>query len=406
MKRKQKRFFQYIAQGNQVTQIIIGLIAGILMAGLFPNAAKSVSLLGTFFIGALKATAPALVLILVMSSIANHKIGQETDISPIISLYFIGTFLAACVAVVGSMMFPSTLRLVVSEVHLPSPENILDVLQGVLMNMVTNPINALQNANYIGILTWAVILGISLRYSKTSTKLALQDMAGAVTQVIRVIIRFSPIGIFGLVSSTIATTGFDALLSYAHLLSVLIGCMFFVAFVVNPLIVYLKIRRNPYPLVLVCLRESAITAFFTRSSTANIPINMAICRRMNLNEDTYSISIPLGAIINAGGAAVTITVLTLATVNTLGINVDLPTIFLLSVISAIAACGASGVVGGSLLLIPVGCSMFGISNEISMQVVAIGMIIGVLQDSVETALNSSTDVLFTAAVCQTKSDSQ
>ncbi|CDG89159.1 sodium:serine/threonine symporter [Xenorhabdus bovienii str. puntauvense] len=382
-----------------MTQIIIGLIAGILLAWLAPDVAKSTNLLGELFIGALKAVAPILVLVLVISSIANHKIGHKTNIRPILLLYIVGTFLAACVAVVGSMMFPSTLKLVVSEVQLSSPGNIIEVLKGVLINIVTNPISALLNANYIGILTWATGLGIALRYSKESTKSLIQDIAEAVTQIVRVVIRFSPIGIFGLVSSTIATTGFDALLSYAQLLLILIGCMIFVALVVNPIIVYLKIRHNPYPLVFSCLRESAITAFFTRSSAANIPVNMAMCRRMNLNEDTYSISIPLGAIINAGGAAVTITVLTLAAVNTLGINVDLPTAILLSVISSIAACGASGVVGGSLLLIPLGCSMFGISNEIAMQVVAVGMIIGVLQDSVETALNSSTDVLFTAAVC-------
>ncbi|PHM58186.1 C4-dicarboxylate transporter DctA [Xenorhabdus hominickii] len=318
----------------------------------------------------------------------------------ILFLYIIGTFLAACVAVFGSMLFPSTLRLMVNDIQISPPENIIEVLKGVLLNVVANPIDALLNANYIGILVWSAGIGIALRHGKESTKFIVQDLAEAVTKILRVVIRFAPIGIFGLVSATIATTGFDVLLGYVQLLSVLLGCMILVALVINPLIVFWKTRRNPYPLVFTCLRESGITAFFTRSSAANIPVNMAMCRRMNLNEDTYSISIPLGAIINMGGAAVTITVLTLAAVNTLGISVDLPMAILLSVVSAVAACGTSGIVGGSLLLIPLACSMFGISNEIAMQVVAVGLIIGVLQDSAETGLNSSTDVLFTAAACQ------
>ncbi|MDX7990563.1 serine/threonine transporter SstT [Xenorhabdus littoralis] len=400
MEKQQKGFVQYIMRGSLVTQISIGLIAGILLAWSVPSAAKSVGILGTLFVGALKAAAPVLVWVLVMSSIASHKIGQKSSVRPLLFLYIIGTFLAACVAVAGSMLFPSTLQLVVNDMQISPPENIIEVLKGVLLNVVANPIDALLNANYIGILAWSTGLGIALRHGKESTKSMVQDLAEAVTQVLRVIIRFAPIGIFGLVSATIATTGFDALLDYVQLLVVLLGCMIFVALVINPLIVFWKIRRNPYPLVFSCLRESGVTAFFTRSSTANIPVNMEMCRRMNLNEDTYAISIPLGAIINMGGAAVTITVLTLAAVNTLGISVDLPTAILLSIVSAVAACGTSGVVGGSLLLIPLGCSMFGISNEIAMQVVAVGMIIGVVQDSVETALNSSTDVLFTAAACQ------
>ncbi|MDX7997966.1 serine/threonine transporter SstT [Xenorhabdus sp. Reich] len=400
MEKQQKGFMQYIMRGSLVTQISIGLIAGILLAWSVPSAAKSVGILGTLFVGALKAAAPVLVWVLVMSSIASHKIGQKSSVRPVLFLYIIGTFLAACVAVAGSMLFPSTLQLVVNDMQISPPENIIEVLKGVLLNVVANPIDALLNANYIGILAWSTGLGIALRHGKESTKSMVQDLAEAVTQVLRVIIRFAPIGIFGLVSATIATTGFDALLDYVQLLVVLLGCMIFVALVINPLIVFWKIRRNPYPLVFSCLRESGVTAFFTRSSAANIPVNMEMCRRMNLNEDTYAISIPLGAIINMGGAAVTITVLTLAAVNTLGISVDLPTAILLSIVSAVAACGTSGVVGGSLLLIPLGCSMFGISNEIAMQVVAVGMIIGVVQDSVETALNSSTDVLFTAATCQ------
>ncbi|ETS32944.1 serine/threonine transporter SstT [Photorhabdus temperata] len=402
---KQKRgFVHYIAQGSLVKQILVGLIAGILLAWLAPSAAKSVSLLGTLFVGALKAIAPVLVWVLVMSSIANHKEGQKTNIRPILVLYILGTFSAALVAVVGSSMFPSQLVLVVNNAQMSPPENIMEVMKGILINVVDNPVNALLNGNYVGILAWAIGLGIVLRHAKDSTKSLIHDMSEAVTQVVRVVIRCAPVGIFGLVSSTIAETGFNTLLGYAQLLVVLLGCMLVIAFVVNPLIVYWKIRRNPYPLVFACLRESGVTAFFTRSSAANIPVNMAMCRRMNLHEDTYSVSIPLGATINMEGAAVTVPVLTLAAVNTLGIPVDLPTALLLSVVSAICACGSSGIAGGSLLLIPLACSMFGISNEIAMQVVAVGLVIGVLQDSAETSLNSSTDVLFTAAVCQAEDD--
>ncbi|OTA20184.1 C4-dicarboxylate transporter DctA [Xenorhabdus beddingii] len=404
MEKRQKGFVQYLVQGSLVKQILIGLILGVLLAWLAPSAAKSVALLGTLFVGALKAVAPVLVWVLVMSSIANHKTGQKTNIRPILFLYLIGSFFAAVVAVIGSMLFPSTLTLVTNDIQMSPPENIIEVLKGVLLNVVANPINAILEGNYVGILAWSIGLGVALRHANESTKLLIHDLSGAVTQIVRVVIRLAPIGIFGLVSSTIATTGFEALLNYAHLLTVLLGCMIIVALVVNPLIVYWKIRRNPYPLVFACLRESGVTAFFTRSSAANIPVNMAMCRRMNLHEDTYSVSIPLGATINMAGAAVTITVLTLAAVNTLGMVVDIPTAILLSVVSVIGACGSSGVAGGSLLLIPLACSMFGISNEVAMQVVAVGFIIGVLQDSTETGLNSSTDVLFTAAACQAEDD--
>ncbi|MEQ2024441.1 serine/threonine transporter SstT [Xenorhabdus szentirmaii] len=400
MAKQQKGFVQYIAQGSLVKQILIGLILGILLASLAPEAAKFVGLLGTLFVGALKAVAPVLVWILVMSSIANHKMGQKSNIRPILFLYVIGTLAAAVVAVIGSVLFPSTLVLNVNEAEISPPQNIGEVLKGLLINVVANPIDALLNGNYVGILAWSISLGIALRHANESTKLLMQDLSTAVTQIVRIVIRLAPVGIFGLVASTIATTGFDVLLSYVHLLAVLIGCMVVVALIVNPLIVYWKIRRNPYPLVFECLRESGVTAFFTRSSAANIPVNMAMCRRMNLDEDTYSVSIPLGATVNMTGAAVTITVLTLAAVYTLGIPVDVPTALLLSVVSAVAACGSSGVAGGSLLLIPLACSMFGISNEIASSVIGVGMVIGVLQDSAETGLNSSSDVLFTAAACQ------
>ncbi|HEK2898127.1 serine/threonine transporter SstT [Proteus terrae] len=399
MDKQQSRVFGLFFKGSLVKQILVGLVAGILLAWLAPEAAKMMSLLGTLFISALKAVAPILVWVLVMASIANHRQGQKSNIRPVLILYLLATFFAALTAVVASFMFPSVLTLVVNESQLSPPENIAEVLKGVLINVVANPVDALINGNYMGILAWSIGLGLALRHAKDTTKALTQDLADAVTNVVRVVIRLAPIGIFGLVSSTIATTGFEVLAGYLQVLVVLLGCMLFVALVVNPLIVFWKIRSNPYPLVWACLRESGVTAFFTRSSAANIPVNMAMCRRMNLNEDTYSVSIPLGATINMGGAAITITILTLAAVNTLGMPVDVPTALLLSLVAAICACGASGVAGGSLLLIPLACSMFGISNDIAMQVVAVGVMIGVLQDSAETALNSSTDVLFTATVC-------
>ncbi|CNG91449.1 serine/threonine transporter SstT [Yersinia enterocolitica] len=400
MEKTQSGFIGFIIRGSLVKQILVGLIAGIILALVSTQAALAVGLLGTLFVGALKAVAPVLVLMLVMASIANHKQGQKTSIRPILFLYLLGTFSAALIAVVVSFIFPSTLILATHTADITPPSGITEVLKGLLNSIIANPIHALLNANYIGILAWAVGLGIALRHAADTTKALINDMSDAVTKVVRVVIRFAPLGIFGLVTSTMAETGFGVLLGYAHLLVVLIGCMLVVALIVNPLIVYWKIRSNPYPLVFACLRESGVTAFFTRSSAANIPVNMEMCKKMNLHEDTYSVSIPLGATINMAGAAITITVLTLAAVHTLGIPVDLPTALLLSVVAAICACGASGVAGGSLLLIPLACGMFGIPNEIAMQVVAVGFIIGVLQDSAETALNSSTDVIFTAAACQ------
>jgi serine/threonine transporter len=394
------RLFRRLAQGSLVKQILIGLVLGILLAWLSKPAAEATGLLGTLFVGALKAVAPVLVLVLVMASIANHKQGQKTSIRPILILYLFGTFAAALTAVVVSFLFPSSLHLVTGTTDITPPSGIVEVMRGLLMSMVSNPIDALLNANYIGILVWAVALGFMLRHAGDTTKNLINDFAEAITRIVRAVIRFAPIGIFGLIASTIASTGFDALWGYAQLLVVLIGCMFFVALVINPLMVWYKIRRNPYPLVFACLRESGVTAFFTRSSAANIPVNMSMCEKLKLDRDTYSVSIPLGATINMAGAAITITVLTLAAVHTLGIEVDLFTALLLSVVAAMGACGASGVAGGSLLLIPLACNMFGIPNDIAMQVVAVGFIIGVLQDSCETALNSSTDVLFTAAACQ------
>ncbi|MEH0887065.1 serine/threonine transporter SstT [Enterobacter sp. UNJFSC 003] len=392
--------FARLSRGSLVKQILVGLVLGVALALISKPAAEATGLLGTLFVGALKAVAPVLVLTLVMASIANHQQGQKTNIRPILWMYLLGTFSAALTAVVVSFIFPSTLQLTTGATDITPPAGIVEVMHGLLMSIVANPIHALINANYIGILVWAVGLGFALRHSNDTTKNLITDVSNAVTFIVTVVIRFAPIGIFGLVASTLATTGFGALWGYAQLLLVLIGCMAVVALVINPLLVFVQTRRNPYPLVLMCLRESGVTAFFTRSSAANIPVNMSLCEKLNLDRDTYSVSIPLGATVNMAGAAITITVLTLAAVNTLGIPVDLPTALLLSVVAALCACGASGVAGGSLLLIPLACNMFGIPNEIAMQVVAVGFIIGVLQDSCETAINSSTDVMFTAAVCQ------
>ncbi|CAH8191526.1 MULTISPECIES: serine/threonine transporter SstT [Vibrio] len=392
--------FARFARGNLVLQILTGIVLGGLLATISPDYAQSAGLLGNLFVGALKAVAPILVFILVAASIANQKKNQHTYMRPIVVLYLVGTFTAALTAVVLSFMFPTTLTLVAGAEGTTPPQGIAEVLNTLLFKLVDNPVNALMSANYIGILAWAVGLGLALHHASATTKAVFEDLSHGVSQIVRFIIRLAPFGIFGLVASTFATTGFEALAGYANLLFVLLSAMLVIALVVNPIIVYVKTRQNPYPLVFQCLRESGVTAFFTRSSAANIPVNMALCEKLKLDEDTYSVSIPLGATINMAGAAITITVLTLAAVNTVGIEVDLMTALLLSVVAAVSACGASGVAGGSLLLIPLACGLFGISNDVAMQVVAVGFIIGVIQDSAETALNSSTDVVFTAAVCQ------
>lgn len=389
-----------LANGSLVLQILLGIAAGVILASFSQDAAKQVAFLGSLFVGALKAIAPILVFILVASSIANQKKNTQTNMRPIVVLYLFGTFAAALTAVVLSSIFPTNLVLVAGIEGTSPPQGIGEVINTLLFKLVDNPVNALMTGNYIGILAWGVGLGLALHHANDSTKQVFADMSHGISQMVRFIIRLAPIGIFGLVAATFAETGFAAIAGYAQLLAVLLSAMAIIALIVNPLIVYVKIKRNPYPLVLRCLRESGVTAFFTRSSAANIPVNMALCEKLNLNKDTYSVSIPLGATINMGGAAITITVLTLAAVHTLGIQVDLPTALLLSVVAAISACGASGVAGGSLLLIPLACSLFGISNDIAMQVVAVGFIIGVIQDAAETALNSSTDVIFTAAACE------
>ncbi len=399
---KENSLLYKYANGNLVLQIIVGIVLGILVGFFSKELASTVSILGSLFVGALKAIAPILVFVLVSTAIATKQIGVETRIKPIITLYLIGTFLAALVAVLASFLFPTSLVLLdAANTNLAPPDSVITVLKGVLFNMVDNPVNALQTGNFIGILVWAIALGVAMHYSSNETKNVFFDVSTGITKIVKFIIRLAPFGIFGLVANTIAQTGFSALLSYGKLLAVLVGTMLFIAFVVNPIIVFIKTKSNPFPLVLTCIKESGITAFFTRSSAANIPVNLNLCKKLDLDENTYSVSIPLGATTNMAGAAVTITILTLATVNTLGIPVDIGTALLLSVISALAACGASGVAGGSLLLIPLACSLFGISNDIALQVVAIGFVIGVVQDSLETALNSSTDVVFTAA-CASK----
>ena len=389
-----------LANGSLVLQILFGIIAGIIVATFSESTAQNVAFLGELFVGALKAIAPILVFILVAASIANQKKNAKTNIRPIVILYLFGTFSAAVTAVLMSFAFPTTLALSLDAAQASPPEGIGEVIHTLLFQLVDNPVNAVMTGNYIGILAWGVGLGLALHHATDSTKQVFADVSHGISQMVRFIIRLAPIGIFGLVAATFATTGFAAIAGYIHLLLVLLGAMAIMALVINPAIVYFKIRRNPYPLVFTCIRESGVTAFFTRSSAANIPVNMALCEKLKLHEDTYSVSIPLGATINMGGAAITITILTLAAANTMGIEVDILTAILLSVVAGVSACGASGVAGGSLLLIPLACSLFGISNDVAMQVVAIGFIIGVIQDSAETGLNSSTDVIFTAAACE------
>lgn len=393
--------FAALVRLSLVTKIIIAIILGIAVAIFFPNVAPSLSLLGDLFIKALKSVAPILVFVLVLSSISNFKVGgvHDSKIKPIMVMYAVGMFLSALTAVVASNIFPSTLFLdLPAQAELQPPGSLIEILKNLLLSFVANPIVALSEANFIGILAWAVVLGIAFRHATDTSKIFLTDAANAVNKVIRIVISFAPFGIFGLVAVTFAEAGLDTLTSYAHLLTVLIGTMFFVALVINPIMVAFVTRTNPYPLVFQCIRESGITAFFTRSSAANIPVNLDLAKRLGVTDSTASVAIPLGAAINMAGASVTISILTLATVNTLGISVDFSTMLILSIVATISACGASGVAGGSLLLIPVACGLFNISTDIAMQVVAIGMVISVLQDSTETALNSSTDVLFTAAV--------
>ena len=365
-----------------VKRIVIGLVIGGVLGVAVPNI-EVVELLGTLFVSALKGVAPILVFFLVISALANARAAGSMKT-------------VVLVAVVASFLFPIELTLSAPAADQSSPSGIGEVLGALVMNVVSNPVDALMNANYIGILAWAVVLGIALRAASQSTKDVFASVSDAVSQVVRWVISLAPFGILGLVYTTVSANGLEIFTEYGQLLLVLVGCMLFIAFVTNPLLVFWGIRKNPYPLVLRCLKDSGITAFFTRSSAANIPVNMELCRKLGLDKDNYSVSIPLGATINMAGAAVTISVMAMAAAHTMGVSIDLPTAVILSALAAVSACGASGVAGGSLLLIPLACSLFGIGNDVAMQVVAIGFIIGVVQDSCETALNSSSDVLFTA----------
>lgn len=391
-----KQLFEKWCRISLILRIAIGLVIGAALGILAPQLVL-VSWLGSLFVGALRAVAPILVFVLVMSSLANSKGGAGANMRTVIVLYMASTFLAAFVATAASFLFPQVLKLTETAVSNTAPQGIMEVIQNLLLNMVANPVSSIANGNYIGILAWAVVFGVALKKASDATKKQLTDISNAVNQAVQWIINLAPFGILGLVFDTVSENGLNVFTDYGKLLVLLVGCMLFISLVTNPLMAYFCMRKNPYPLVFTCLKESGITAFFTRSSAANIPMNMALCKKLGLNEDHYSVSIPLGATINMDGAAITITIMTLAAANTVGVAVDLPSALVLSIVAALAACGASGVAGGSLLLIPLACSLFGISNEVAMQVVAVGFIIGVIQDSVETALNSSSDVLMTAS---------
>jgi serine/threonine transporter len=390
-------FFEKLKSTSLVSQILIAIILATILASFSPETAITFSMLGSLFVSALKAVAPVLVLVLVTAAIANQKVNSSAELKPIISLYLIGTVSAALVAVLLSFAFPTTLTLDLAGANANPPQQLTEVLTTLAFKVVENPVTAITTGNFIAVLAWGLGLGFSLKHATPSTKAMVHDLSEAISSIVRLVIRFAPLGIFGLVANTIATTGFTAIAQYGHLVAVLLAAMSIIALIVNPIIVFIITKKNPYPLVFTCLRESGITAFFTRSSAANIPVNMALCKKLALHEETYSVSIPLGATINMAGAAITITVLSLAAASSLNIDVSFGTAILLSIVAAISACGASGVAGGSLLLIPLACSLFGINNDIAMQIVAIGFIIGVIQDSAETALNSSTDVVFSAA---------
>ena len=390
-----KRIIRAWNKASLIKRILIGMLLGASLGLLFPSL-SGLGILGDLFVGGLKAIAPVLVFTLVANALSQHQKGQDTNMKTVIFLYLLGTFAAALVAVLASFLFPVQITLSSASTEIAPPDGIGQVLSNLLLNLVDNPLNAVVKANYIGILSWAVVFGLAMREASKNSKELLKTMAGVTSKIVEWIINLAPFGIMGLVFKTISDKGITSLANYGILLGLLIATMVFVALVINPLIAFLFMRKNPYPLVFKCLRVSGITAFFTRSSAANIPVNMKLCQDLGLNPDTYSVSIPLGSTINMAGAAVTINILTLAAVNTLGISVDFGTAFVLSVVAAISACGASGIAGGSLLLIPVACSLFGISNDVAMQVVGVGFVIGVIQDSCETALNSSTDVLFTA----------
>ena len=391
-----KRFISTWNRTSLIKRIAIGVVIGAVLGLLVPKFTV-IGLLGDMFVGGLKAIAPLLVFSLVANALSQTREGQQSNMKTVIVLYLFGTFAAALTAVISHYIFPISLKLgAAAATKATAPQGVGEVFKDLLLKMVDNPVNALAQANYIGVLVWAVVFGFAMRAASNHTKDLLNTLAEVTSQIVRWIINLAPFGILGLVFNTISENGVGVLADYGVLILVLVGTMAFVALVVNPIIAFVMMGKNPFPLVFRCLKDSGITAFFTRSSAANIPVNLQLCKDLGLNPDTYSVSIPLGSTINMAGAAVTINVLTLAAVTTLGIQVDFATALILSVVSAISACGASGIAGGSLLLVPVACSLFGISNDLAMQVVGVGFIVGVIQDSCETALNSSTDVLFTA----------
>ena len=391
-----KKLYEQWTSISLVKRIVVGLIIGAIL-GLAAPQASGLVILGDVFVGALKGIAPLLVFFLIISSLCHAGKSHGGVIKTVIILYMFSTFLASLIAVFASHLFPVTLTLTVEAADLSAPQGIVEVFRTLLLNIVANPVSAIINANYIGILSWAVLFGIGLRGANDNTKKFFDDVSTGLSKVVTWIISFAPFGILGLVYNAVSTNGLGIFTEYGRLLAVLVGSMLFIYFVTNPILVYWCIRKNPFPLIFKCLKRSAITAFFTRSSAANIPVNMEVCEEMGLDKDTYSVTIPLGATINMDGAAITITIMSLAAAHTLGIPVDLPTGIILSILTTLSACGASGVAGGSLLLIPMACSLFGIPNDIAMQVVGVGFIIGVIQDSVETALNSSSDLLLSAS---------
>ena len=391
-----QRFISTWNRTSLIKRIAIGVVVGAVLGLLVPKFTV-IGLLGDMFVGGLKAIAPLLVFALVANALSQTREGQQSNMKTVIVLYLFGTFAAALTAVISHYIFPISLKLgAAAATKATAPQGVGEVFKDLLLKMVDNPVNALAQANYIGVLVWAVVFGFAMRAASNHTKDLLNTLAEVTSQIVRWIINLAPFGILGLVFNTISENGVGVLADYGVLILVLVGTMAFVALVVNPIIAFVMMGKNPFPLVFRCLKDSGITAFFTRSSAANIPVNLQLCKDLGLNPDTYSVSIPLGSTINMAGAAVTINVLTLAAVTTLGIQVDFATALILSVVSAISACGASGIAGGSLLLVPVACSLFGISNDLAMQVVGVGFIVGVIRDSCETALNSSTDVLFTA----------
>ena len=391
-------FLKKLLNLNITIQIAIGIIFAVILSLVSQEWSSMSGIFGQLFVQSLKAVAPVLVLFLVISALANQTNYKDSKIQPIVMLYIFGTFSAAFLAVLMSKLFPINLYLNTIDSVIEAPKGINEVLRNLLYKIVDNPINAIMNSNFIGILVWGILVGIGVRNASQTTKQTFNDITKIITDIVRMVIKLAPIGIFGLVSSSLAESGMDILSQYVRLILVLVGSMLIMALLINPIIVWLKTRRNPYPIVLIALKESGLTAFFTRSSAANIPVNLRLCEKLGFKKNIFAVSIPLGATINMGGAAITITILTLAATNTLGIHVDFFSALLLCIVSALSACGASGVAGGSLLLIPLSCGLFGISEEVAMQVVSVGFVISVLQDSTETALNSSTDVVFTSAV--------